>query len=1248
MPSIPHPLSLKKFFGRLRQLRRRLGRKRFGSVLILVVALLVLMALIGTAFISTARTDRYATAYNGYNTQIDLLVDGVVALSQDAMGQGLMGQPAITPGPGGGFSTAFRPDRLDDLNGPGFHNWDCYDVATNNPAKPTQYGGDLFLASRIPENLNGSFGWKYCTVNPLGIANEAPVAGPAGPAGKVDAANRSYTQRTNLVPTSLLVTGSDGKARPYPALALSTAPSYGYLAGDTDWDGIADSPLFRLPIGTINGVTYYGSVRVIDNAAAINASMAMKPFQGEGQGAIPGNIFPTNIDLQGLLAPGDVNGGLNALTYYRHSGNAVDPNSPPPPMAYTTFEAGPSSGPGAKFNSPFEAIYVQLGSRLGNPAQWTGISVPGAADIRYRSLPLTESMALQSHFCLVSPEASKSILDTCLPASVYNSARRYPFAADQYNAWATLFNYPTSGGNPTGLPIRPLLVARNPVSNFAPGRFPDKGAWAGGTAYEFGDRVVAPDPIDGAKQRAYVCILPHSNKNPNDGTTGPVFWAIQPWTSHPTKISVNTGSFGQLWTAYWAVMSRAPNVGRTNPADTNSAQFRQTGHHENAPKLSARQMLQLRSALAAINTKALRDGTNDVPSRTITLTGGTPVTATVFGTKRQPYITEMMIDVPETNDRQYVAFELYNPSGVAVPLKPISMCYENRFQSRTAPGTLVKLVDFFPLSPAPMMPGERIIIENDKNLRPDDMKPILQQAEAGGIRFFAEKKLELLITVGTSELVLTRTRRGDGTPGTGNDAGKNAWDLYDEADPNNLVPLDHLDLTGIAISQDDKAHRWHYARPTDPAAAPWMCVYPGPYVSPRPAPNYCHYGIDQDPLGQDGKPMLTQGHLGLLKKQADIYPTQRPWTPKSYQLANRDAAGPNGPDVIGGSPVGYPYGGFTRNGDITAVTFIGSYTLRDAGQAGGPFREMMSPGLDYIWADDGDPSDDGVESIGRFIPIDNGPGKNDDDVTPQSLGGTTRYSFALDLWDYLDVYSPQQDYVPNLDPGDPTTNGQPTPGTGPKWLPAQPTPVANGSPITDQAKANNGREDSAPIEGRININTAHWRVLAAVPFFGADPAKNAKMAQDIVDYRDGNPNTGVTAHGPFHNLWELNKVPGFKTLNGTITGEPDDDQGDYSPFGQGATDGVPNDFETQVLAINRVSNLLTTRSDSFTAYIVVQGWRVNNTVTPPTADLVVQRRVAYIADRASVTPILQAGMAPGGTGAVQQRTPMNVVTVPNN
>ena len=44
----------------------------------------------------------------------------------------------------------------------------------------------------------------------------------------------------------------------------------------------------------------------------------------------------------------------------------------------------------------------------------------------------------------------------------------------------------------------------------------------------------------------------------------------------------------------------------------------------------------------------------------------------------------------------------------------------------------------------------------------------------------------------------------------------------------------------------------------------------------------------------------------------------------------------------------------------------------------------------------------------------------------------------------------------------------------------------------------------------------------------------------------------------------------------------------------------------------RVSNLITTRSDTFTAYILLQGWRYAESDHP---ELLVQKRVAYIIDR---------------------------------
>src|SRR5687768_14239222 len=61
-------------------IQRRFRRSRPGSVLILVVALLVLVALAGTAMMATARTDRYTAAQHTTNTEVDLLVDGVVRM----------------------------------------------------------------------------------------------------------------------------------------------------------------------------------------------------------------------------------------------------------------------------------------------------------------------------------------------------------------------------------------------------------------------------------------------------------------------------------------------------------------------------------------------------------------------------------------------------------------------------------------------------------------------------------------------------------------------------------------------------------------------------------------------------------------------------------------------------------------------------------------------------------------------------------------------------------------------------------------------------------------------------------------------------------------------------------------------------------------------------------------------------------------------------------------------------------------
>ncbi len=75
--------------------RRRVGRERSGSVIIMVVSLLVLMALIGTAYLATTRLDRTSTAQNTANTQLDLFVEGVKNMTAAALGDSLFGSGAV-------------------------------------------------------------------------------------------------------------------------------------------------------------------------------------------------------------------------------------------------------------------------------------------------------------------------------------------------------------------------------------------------------------------------------------------------------------------------------------------------------------------------------------------------------------------------------------------------------------------------------------------------------------------------------------------------------------------------------------------------------------------------------------------------------------------------------------------------------------------------------------------------------------------------------------------------------------------------------------------------------------------------------------------------------------------------------------------------------------------------------------------------------------------------------------------------
>jgi hypothetical protein len=321
--------------------------------------------------------------------------------------------------------------------------------------------------------------------------------------------------------------------------------------------------------------------------------------------------------------------------------------------------------------------------------------------------------------------------------------------------------------------------------------------------------------------------------------------------------------------------------------------------------------------------------------------------------------------------------------------------------------------------------------------------------------------------------------------------------------------------------------------------------------------------------------------------------------------------------------------------------------------------------MDSAFAEDTDTTDDELpgdngsqfrEQVGRFVPVVEttttvgAPSVNDFDPNgTYDLNDTAKphwnYRWARRLFDYLTVQSPNDDYLASAPK---TINGKFDPVLWPQVTgeaeagpPAvRQTPLPQPPPAPPR-EANRLTEEAATIDGLININTAPWVVLKQIPWvpqagtgktdiLKLDPASgkyvvgqdgiddNEQIAREIVRWRDGEPWSGTPPKGPFTTIFDLYRVPAFQQLNIALvsTTEPDDIVGDITPPGNG-TDHARFDFEEQTLALTRISNLITTRSDTFTVYIVVQGWQGSR--------LTVQRRTAFIVDRSKLAPATNCG-----------------------
>ncbi|MCK5565176.1 MAG: hypothetical protein KAJ07_08005 [Planctomycetes bacterium] len=174
------------------------------------------------------------------------------------------------------------------------------------------------------------------------------------------------------------------------------------------------------------------------------------------------------------------------------------------------------------------------------------------------------------------------------------------------------------------------------------------------------------------------------------------------------------------------------------------------------------------------------------------------------------------------------------------------------------------------------------------------------------------------------------------------------------------------------------------------------------------------------------------------------------------------------------------------------------------------------------------------------------------------------------IFKYLTVFNPAGDGIDNDGNGisdlDPATDGIDNDGDG--FIDAA-------DPELNEIFANFGEYTELAVAGRININTAPWFVIAQFPWMQHSLTLNwYDRARAIYYDRDTN--------GAFTNIADIMRVTDVRSL-GTDTNANSDITGpDF------ISDTFTDDLEERDLIFQRISNLVTVRSDLFTAYILVR------------------------------------------------------------
>ncbi len=731
----------------------RSASRRRGIVLIVVVAILVMLAMMATAYLSATRLDRVAIDQKGgaaSGAGAWLSVDeGSMNAAQTAVLTEIRNKLVEDVFPGG----RYRPRDV---------NYFDTDYLLENPATSGAPGAnqETWLASRTPEMIGGNIAWPVIGESLYGSAFSAPgmptpYTGRHGYRPSFKAITYAGAPGTGYPGTVLL----QGKTRVYPAW---TDGSIEIIAGDTDGDGIADAGLMPLnsiiPDTTVSysgdtdsprPVRYYAAYRIVDQNSAVNVNTAGKVERDtlfNGNAAPNFGFFRSNVGLYELLRTpiADRDGQWTVFEQFRFGTTAANPSDRPVDdngMPRTDFT----------YSTISEAIEMQLARRIGNP---------GPADGgHFQAFPLLDSTSLAYHLGMVNPGLVRTDIETRLWLDTYYHAPNYDeqakkrfayFPADKIELWYhSLFNWDTAtrnaffSGNYGGyalpaLPVRPWLTTYNPQSNLMHG-----------PAFVGASNVL--NDGGGSGRAAMEPYLQGTETSPR-----------------PPKVSLNTDEFPTLWRGFWSVMADS-----TNPEQPASG----GAFAVVTPFTNPTEMLQLRSAIAAVNVEDMRDEDDEITSRRIQI--GT-FDVMVFGTERQVFIERVAFADPTAD----LAVRLHNPNTVSLGLDGYTLALLDR--------------------------GSQMIV-------PGSVRPLSGQLDAGNSRDETIPSPGNLAdpTVGKDfDVVLFRTRSGLAGGGSNLDP----TNEYDESNLTEQAPMDSVDLNNAPTTPPGPAR---YQRST----ANWFVAY---------------------------------------------------------------------------------------------------------------------------------------------------------------------------------------------------------------------------------------------------------------------------------------------------------------------------------------------------------------------------------------------------------------------------------------